>query len=370
MKNTKNSENKTEEEKSQELEQKRIENIVKIHDNINSGIFPRLIDKVAFVLNYYPQSRNSDVELAYNFWNQFENETFDDGKINKRQMFNLTKITSLTRARAKIQNEYKLFLADIEVRKYRRKLRDTFSDENIKDKPHEFSYHVYADESGKNEDYLIVGSIWLFSFGIANYNKQRELFEWKKTNNLNFEFHYKDLKDRTLINYKKFVEKFIGLYPDLAFKAIIVQRRGIADIYDAVEDLTTHLLYHGVLQENKSGRAVLPRNLNLTVDKDEVGKDAIKVENIKERIRAQNIEGLNLLNFTPEDSLRNEILQMTDLITASLNRIINYPDKTTCKDEFAEYLLNMINVDKKILDKKNFNYEIAGTDNSRIISLK
>jgi len=352
-----------------EQEEKRVGNVTKIHDNINSGIFPRLVDKVAFVLNYYPQSRNSDVELAYNFWNQFENEVFKDGKIDKRQMFNLTKITSLTRARAKIQNEYKLFLADPEIRKFRRKLRDTFSDENVNDKPHEFSYHVYVDESGKNEDYLIVGSIWLFSFGISNYKKQRELFDWKKENNLNFEFHYKDLKDRTLKNYKKFVEKFIGLYPDLAFKAITVKRKGIANIYSAIEDLTTHLLYHGINQENKSGRATLPRNLNLTVDKDEVGKDAIKMENIKERMRVQNIEGLNLLNFTPEDSFKNEILQMTDLVTASLNRLINYPNKDTCKDKFAKYLLNIINIDPQVLNEESFNIVITDVDNSKIINL-
>uniref|UniRef100_F4C9R7 DUF3800 domain-containing protein n=1 Tax=Sphingobacterium sp. (strain 21) TaxID=743722 RepID=F4C9R7_SPHS2 len=354
----------------EELEEKRIENVTRIYENVNSGNFSRLIDKVAFILNFYPNARNSDVELAYNFWSHFENDIYQDGNINKYKMFNLTKITSLTRARAKIQNEYKIFLADLEIRKSRRRLRDAFSDESIQDKPHEYSYQVYADESGKNEQYLIVGSIWLFSFGPTMLKKQQELFQWKKDNNINYEFHFKDLKNNSLNNYKRFVEKFIGLNPDIGFKAIVVERKGIADVYGAIEDLTTHLIFQGVNQENNSGRAPLPRNIMLTVDKDEVGKDLIKMENIKERLRAQNIEGLRLLNFTPEDSLKNEYLQMTDLVTASLNRIINFPDKQTAKDEFARHLLSLLKVDLEVFKTENYNKSLVQPDNSVVISLK
>ena len=361
----------TDEEKlKKEREEKRLENISRIHENMNTGNFARLIDKVAFILNYYPNSRNSDVELAYSFWNYFENDIYNDGNINKFKMFNLTKLTSLTRARAKIQNEYKIFLADPEIRKYRRKLRDAFSDESIHDKPHDFSYQVYADESGKNEQYLIVGSIWLFSFGPTLLKKQQDLFQWKKENNINYEFHFKDLRNNTLNNYKRFVEKFIALNPDIGFKAIAVERKGISDIYNAIADLTTHLMFQGVNQEHKSGRAPLPRNIMLTVDKEEVGKDLIKMENIKERLRAQNIEGLKLLNFTPEDSFKNEFLQMTDLLTASLNRLINFPGKQTVKDEFATHLLKLLNVNLGIFQVNNYNKSLIEPDVSTIINLK
>ncbi|MCS4162951.1 DUF3800 domain-containing protein [Sphingobacterium sp. BIGb0116] len=363
--------NNTEELENLELEKdlKRKEDILKLNENIRSNNFDRLKDRVAFILSYFPQSRNSDAELAWNYWRYFEHEILGDGELTKDKLFKLTKQTSLSRARAKIQNEYRLFQADPEVKKFRRKLREEFETDNVNDKPLDDNFFVYVDESGKTNDYLIIGSIWLFSFGPSLIQKQKELFDWKKLNDIKFEFHFKDLKTNNLNRYKQFVEKFIGLNPEISFKAIVLKRKGVSDNDRALEDLTTHLLYEGVLQEHNSNRAKLPRNLTLTVDREEDGRDKLKLANIKERIRSQKINGLHLLNFVAEDSFGNEYIQMADLLTASLNRIVNFPQNTGAKDEFARYLLSLLKVDVESFKDDNYNDVLNEADTAKIFNL-
>ncbi|OYD40324.1 DUF3800 domain-containing protein [Sphingobacterium cellulitidis] len=348
---------------------KKHEQIIQLTDNIKSSNFGRLKDRVAFILSYFPQARNSDAELSWNYWNYFEKEVLGDGELTKEKLFKLTKQTSLSRARAKIQNEYKLFQADPEVKKFRRKLREEFKEDNLQDKPHQDSFYVYMDESGKTNDYLVIGSIWLFSFGPTILHKQKELLDWRKSIGLNYEFHFKDLNKSNLDNFKFFVKKFIGLNPEVSFKGIVLKRKGISDNDKAIEDLTSHLLYKGVLQEDSSNRAKLPRNLTLTIDREEDGRDKLKLANVKERLRSQKIKGLYLLNFVAEDSTGNEYIQMADLFSASLNRMVNFPEGKGPKDEFAKYFFTLLNYDISLFTENNYNESIENFDNSKVFNL-
>ena len=75
-------------------------------------------------------------------------------------MYKLTPLTTLTRARAKIQNEYKLFVATPEVREKRGKLSEEEKQKAIQDKPNYPIFTVYMDDSGKNAGF---SSLWLDS---------------------------------------------------------------------------------------------------------------------------------------------------------------------------------------------------------------
>jgi hypothetical protein len=55
-------------------------------------------EKVAFILNHYPEARNSDNSLVWKFWRVFEPEHAGYGMIDEEKMQKLTKITSITRA--------------------------------------------------------------------------------------------------------------------------------------------------------------------------------------------------------------------------------------------------------------------------------
>src|SRR4051812_31634001 len=75
--------------------------------DVVSGRIDTLTKRVAFLLNMYPKTRDSDVVLQIQYWKIFEGHIFQ-GSVNEDVYPQLTKLTSIQRSRAKIQNDYHL----------------------------------------------------------------------------------------------------------------------------------------------------------------------------------------------------------------------------------------------------------------------
>lgn len=321
-----------------------------------SGEITLMRDRVAYILNYSNEARNSDIELLWNYWETFEKEKLSGAFVTKDQMKNLARISSLSRMRAKIQNEYKLFQADDTIRKFRGKLEEDQRSDAIEDKPSGIGlYSVYIDETGKNQQYLSVGSLWLIKFESMSsaYAARTTLEKWMKEKQVNFEFHFKDLSPARVSVYKQFFIKFLTLFPETGFKIIVLNNQGFADRHQAITDLTFHLINKGIEHENSTGRAPLPRVLQVWLDEEEKGSDQLKIENIKERLKRQKIEGLHFGNFEAVSSEKSYHMQMVDLFTASVNRKLHYPTGTHYKDEFADFVLSTLNFDITQINKQN-----------------
>lgn len=322
------------------------------------GNIENIKDRVAFILNNSTDARNSDVILAWEYWKGFESEILSGNSVNLSQMLLLTKISSLCRIRAKIQNEYKLFVADEAVRQYRGMLDDNMRQEAIEDKPSGTGvYSVYIDETGKTQQYLSVGSLWLLNYGYSHIAKTNILKEWKRDNNINFEFHFTKMSNSSLETYKAFFAKFLSLYPEIGFKLIVVNNSGFADVNTAITDLTYHLISKGITHEDSSGRAPLPRVLTVYIDNEEIGSDRVKLENVKARLKNQNTPGLFVEEFRAVASNENFYIQAVDLFTGAVNRKLHSPSGTHAKDQLADYILNMVNLDINDINISNNNID-------------
>jgi len=110
-------EDQSEEVKLQEA--KREEEIQQLLNNLSSANVNTLRDKVAWILNHNPKARDSDVTLMLDFWETFESDIYDGQSIRPDDFYRLTRMTSIARERARIQNVYKLFQASSEVRQRR-----------------------------------------------------------------------------------------------------------------------------------------------------------------------------------------------------------------------------------------------------------
>jgi hypothetical protein len=335
-------------------------------DNVLSGNINTQKDKVGYILNRYYDTRNSDVELAWQYWITFEKDKFNGSAITKNQMFILTRISSLVRSRAKIQNEYKLFQADDVVKQFRGVLEGEKRNESIEDKPSGLpGYTVFIDETGKTQDYLCVGSLWIVEGGLDSLYVKREIDEWKLKNSIEYEFHFTELTKHKLQSFKDFFIKFIALNSTAGFKLIAVRNSGFKELSQPITDLTFHLLNNGVQHENETKRAPLPRTLQVWLDEDEKGSDILKLENLRERIIAQKIQGLYLDNFHAVSSKSNYFIQAVDLFTASVNRKINIaPVNTNHKDELADFILQITNFNIAEIDSEN-----DQVDNSIVFNL-
>jgi hypothetical protein len=137
-----------------------------------------LQEKVAWILNHYPTARHSDITLQIHFWEEFEPDLGSDDYIRKADLYTLTRLTSLARARATLQNTYKLFQASPAVRAARGTLAE---EETVKAAEQQMEipvFDVYADESGKTAKYLIVGSVWcLHPPELLQFRK--DIFAWR-----------------------------------------------------------------------------------------------------------------------------------------------------------------------------------------------
>src|SRR5574341_1465498 len=95
------------------------EEIQLLLNNLSSATVNTLRDRVAWILNNHPETRDSDISLLLKFWETFEPNMYNGQFIRPDDLYRLTRLTSITRERARIQNVYKLFLASSEVRQKR-----------------------------------------------------------------------------------------------------------------------------------------------------------------------------------------------------------------------------------------------------------
>ena len=334
-------------------------------NRVLSGNLVTQHDKVGFILNNHTSARNSDIELAWIYWETFEKDLFDGYSVTKNQLKKLTKVRSVSRSRARIQNDYQLFQADDIVKKRRGVLAQEMKEKAVDEKPQSLPlYSIYIDETGKTQDYLSIGSLWIVD-GRKSFDASMRLNEWIEKNKINYEFHFSEVSKHKLEKFKEFFLLFLKLNPTAGFKTIILNKKGLKNINGAITDMTFHIINKGISHENETGRAPLPRLLQVWLDEEEEGSDQLKIENLKERLTSQNISGLYLGDFSAVDSKSNYSIQAVDLFTASINRKIHNRDsKGKIKDELADYILSLLNFDINNIDLNNIE-----SDKSKVFNL-
>ena len=133
----------------------------------------------------------------------------------------------------------------------------------------------------------------------------------------------------------------------MSFKAISVARAGTGNLSETLQRLTFHLLVRGVEAEQASGRAPLPRILQVWKDSEEIGSDKLFLADLENRLKeaSKNLfdHKLHLGIFAAVPSDENELIQIADLFVSSLNRILNTTgERANPKDRFADYFLNRL----------------------------
>jgi hypothetical protein len=312
-----------------------------------SAKFDTIQERVAWVLNHYPDTRNSDIALQLKYWERFEPDLYDGQVVEPESMYELTRLTSLQRARAKIQNSYGLFQASPDVRRRRGKLSEEEKERAVAQQPDVPIFAVYADESGKTQDHLVVGSVWfpqaedLGSLTLA-------IQALKNRHGFTGEMHFKDINRSRLPFYEELARLLGTKATTFSFKAVSVERRGVGNVDRAFRDLYYVLLREGVRHEVESGRTMLPRKLQFLKDAEEPGSDKLLLEEVKDNMfaaSASQFDGkLEPGTFEIEDSRLSELLQVADLFTGSVSRRLNATgSRAQPKDEFAEYFVRAVN---------------------------
>lgn len=305
-------------------------------------------DRVAWVLNHYPEARDSDITLQLRYWETFENDVYPGGPIRPEDLYKLTKLSTLERSRRKIQNEYKLFLASPEIREKRGTLAEEEKEKAIEDRPHRPLTTVYMDDSGKTANLLLVAGVW-FTFRKDLTTTYRALHDLKDKHKFEREFHFKKLQAAYLPIYKEAIDTILREASSVSFKFITVPRKHSAKGNDAITDLYYHVLVEGLRHDAETGRAPLPRTLQVIVDSEEAALDELRIANLADRLRTASstqFDGqITVDHVRAASSEQTLYLQVADMFAGTINRIMNRSGTTSNeKDELAEYTLNQLGI--------------------------
>lgn len=328
------------------LEEKRQKVLAQVRDERK---LTSLQARVAYILSQYPETRNSDVTLQLQYWQVFQRSLLSGGMVAFENMYKLERLTSLKRARAYIQNDLKLFRAtDERVARHRKQLNKDHRDEYAPKDIAAPSIFVYADESGKNADQLLVGSVWLLATG--EYPRFLvETNDWKDKNDVDYEFHSSEVTKHRVTKYREFIERFVLREGILGFKAISIPNRGFQDEGRVFADLYYWLIRRGLEHEVDSKKIVLPRRLSFAKDAEEEGYDHRVLALIRDQLD-RDVEPvfngeLHCDRFTAVDSKQDILIQVADLFSWCVNRKLNVmpgKKKLNWKDEFAEWFMNEV----------------------------
>lgn len=336
------SEEKYSEDDQPEVDEEKRQRILKSVHSIDLDTTEK---QVAWVLNKYPKARDSDSELIMRYWQKFE---LDGSKklSDLERLHELTKPTTIVRARRTIQYNLDLFNASPEVKKSRGKLSEEEAERISSQGNVEKSIDIHADESGKNSGFLVVGSVWVLERDGLGISKK--IARWKEKNDFDQEIHFRSISRTNVEKYHRFVEYLFGLAESfLSFKGICLSTEGISDEQEALGQMFYHLLRKGVRHEAiETERAPLPREVRFYKDEEHEGTDIILLESIRESLEQVNdsqFDGdLRLGRFSPIDSKFSMTMQLADLFTSSLNRVINQTAaERNYKDELAERFLEL-----------------------------
>jgi hypothetical protein len=332
--------------KKQELskEEKLAKDKANFLEKLAAGDINHVQTRVAWILNRYPSARDSDVTLQVQYWRTFNRNLLSGpNTVTLENLYRLTRLTDIARARAKIQNEYHLFLASEGVRRRRIAKEGEERERQIDDQPPLSTLTVYSDESGKTDTHLIVGSVWFLS-GEDLGNVTIALDEWREIIGFKDELHFTKINERNVDRYLNVINILDTFAATISFRAITIERRGHADISRVLDDLLLHLLVRGVKHEHDSGRAPLPRSISVFKDAEEEFRDKLAVENLtldlKNASKSQFDGKLHVSLVSAIDSKVLIPIQLADLFIGSLNRRLNgKEDGTHAKDKFARAFL-------------------------------
>jgi hypothetical protein len=348
----------SEEQQEREREERR----VRLLDVVASSTPETLEHRVAWILNNYPETRDSDVALQLRYWETFHYGEYNPTAITPEDLYQLPRLTSLTRARARIQNQLRLFLATEEVRRRRGTLEEEERETAVKRSKAYPVYAVYIDESGKTQSNLLMGSMWVLH-GPETWRIASRLRNWRDDRKFHNELHFSDVKPSNLSYYKESVDLVVQSGSAVSFKVITVPRAGTGAVQGVVPKLIYQLLVKGIEHENRSGRAPLPRNLQVWKDSEEAGYDKLILADLEDRIKvaaSTQFQGKLFLDaMQAAHSKGNDLIQIADLFTGSINRVVNPPDPPpstpSAKDELSSYVISRLKI--SVTDTMREQYE-------------
>lgn len=299
--------------------------------------------KVARILQRYPETRDSDIALCLRYWRTFQADVIERWHPPELEiLYELDKVMSLVRIRQIIQNNLRLFRGMEDTRKAREAMQRELHEYLAAHRDTLPEIRFYLDETGNEGDKNYTGVAGVCVINWKQYEKHHAaITQWREKQGWAETIHFSetgaDKVDRAVSVLQQLAQRRSGVL----FLGYSISSRGRTQeamfslFIQLVMDSLKHLQQQGCLSENQNVRVIKEAD---------PGFDAMYLDTMTKSLsEAVALEFPGLLAVSPVEAVtkgRTVLLECADLIAGGMQRRA-LGKGLNPKDKLAEAVINV-----------------------------
>jgi len=297
--------------------------------------------RIAFILQHFPETRDSDTALCIRYWKKFQAEVIEKVQpLVLEVLFGLDRIETLGRVRRLIQNELRLFRGLDETRKVREAMQVQFHEYLAAHRQSLPEVRFYLDETGGDFTYTGIAGLCIINW--KQFEKHSAALEqWRSRQGWLETIHFCDTGDSKLDRAVSLLHQLQKRRSGLLFLGYALNSRGRTDrdqltlFVQLVLDSLKYLRKHGCLTEPRSVRIIKEA---------QTGFDNVYLRQLHQQLSdAVALEFPGELSVLPVETVqkgRTVLLECADVIAGGMQRRALHKGRNP-KDRLAEAVVNV-----------------------------
>jgi len=299
--------------------------------------------RVAHILQRFPETRDSDTALCIRYWNMFQADVLERWRpLELEVLFELDRIETIGRVRRMIQNELRLFRGVEETRRAREAMQAEFHEYIAAHRDSLPEVRFYLDETGNEGDKTYTGIAGVCIINWKQFEKHNAALEqWRSKQGWPETIHFSDTGADKVDRAVSLLQQLRSRRSGVLFLGYSLASRGRTheDLFSLfiqlVVDSLKYLRACKCLTENRSVRVIKEADS---------GFDSLFLHKMTKQLsEVVALEFPGELNVLPVEAVtkgRTVLLECADLIAGGMQRRALGKGRNP-KDRLAEAVINV-----------------------------
>lgn len=299
--------------------------------------------RVAHILQRFPETRDSDTALCIRYWKMFQADVLERWQpLELEVLYELDRIETIGRVRRMIQNELRLFRAVEETRRAREAMQTEFHEYLAAHRDSLPEVRFYLDETGNEGDKAYTGIAGVCIINWKQFEKYYAALEqWRSKQGWPETIHFSETSADKVDRAVSLLQQLHSRRSGVLFLGYSLVSRGrtqevlVSLFIQLVVDSLKYLSENKCLTENRSVRVIKEADS---------GFDSLFLHKMtKQLAEVVALEFPGQLTVLPVEAVtkgRTVLLECADLIAGGMQRRALYKGRNP-KDRLAEAVINV-----------------------------
>jgi|WetSurMetagenome_2_1015567.scaffolds.fasta_scaffold16685_3 hypothetical protein len=310
---------------------------------LSQSVLGNMEQRLAYILQRYPETRDSDTALAIRYWTMFQAEIIETwDTLSLDVLYDLDPMGTISRIRRHIQNDLRLFASSGRMAQLKDGFQMELSEYLAAGRAVSSEIRFYLDETGNEGGKSYTGVAGLCVMEWKQYEKHwAALANWRSQQGWPETIHFVDTGSAQQPKALALMDQLGQRRSGLLFVGYALPSRG--NTHQALVDLFIQLVIDSLRHMNALGCLDGQRALTLVKEADS-GFDAVHLEPLR-KFLAQQLgrefpDQVFLKDVEPIPKGREVMLECADLIAGGMQRRALYGGRNP-KDILAEAVFNV-----------------------------